>query len=837
MAHNPKTLVPNRTFKTAKYWLWAAFSKHALVPLLIVELLLVLVYVFSVHIVNERSTDYLRETAIDELEFSSRRYSSYLQNKLAAVETNLAIYTDALEQALQDTDYVPPTAEIARRRFNEQGVFYTWHNNNGGAATFYPAATPGARQNLEHAYRLIATESLMRSLVTHGELIEQVYFNQADSLSTIYPYFDVLEQFDHQVDVTDFSFFYLADPEHNPAQTTQWTPVYLDPAGRGWTASAVRPVYIDGKFMGVAGFDITIDELLEEVQSFELPWQGYAVLLDESSNVMAISDRGAADLGLEALPKQADKGIISEQRIQQQNYNLAAVSQYSELKAQLERDSGQLRLAVDESNFMFGWSPIETTDWTLLTVVDEQQLFASTQQLNDELKHAIYWMLAGLVLFYIVYFFYIWQRTKRLGGVLEHAVDSLSQRLGEIEQRNYDHPLRLDTPIVEFKALGERVEGMARILKKHVERLAASERRLREAMQSSGDIAIEIDRMSRDVFGSKPLFKRLGEEPPKEPVALDQVLARVHPDHKLKFLQSMDASLANGTPFDEEFQLRTSTGDYLWFHARGQGTLSTLGTRTRIVATLTDVEQRKRAELHLQQAKQDADKGNREKSLFLSSVTHELKTPLTAIVGFTQLTELGPLTEQQQLSIHQIKRASSHLLRLIDDILTHNEIEAGSLSVQASRVDLSEVVAEAKSWVMPTADEKAVSIYCTHLNCPAVVGDAQRIKQVLTNILVNAIKYNRQGGRVYVSCESDESDVHLQVRDEGHGIDADQVEAIFEPYERNGKETSNVQGNGIGLTISRDLVARMGGRIQVMSTLDHGSMFTITLPRYKEPSA
>ena len=254
------------------------------------------------------------------------------------------------------------------------------------------------------------------------------------------------------------------------------------------------------------------------------------------------------------------------------------------------------------------------------------------------------------------------------------------------------------------------------------------------------------------------------------------------------------------------------------------------------VAIRLDVTEEKQAEQALLEAKEQADIANRAKSEFLSSMSHELRTPLNAILGFAQLLRDysdQALTKEQTVSIEQIIGAGNHLLGIINEILDLSRIEAGRLDLSIESVDLAQVIQEGVSLVQPLADVARIDlrIDTDFAHGISLRADANRVKQVLLNVLSNAVKYNRQGGTVTISpITSDDGLVRINVIDTGPGIPDERRDEVFRPFSRLGAEASKIEGTGIGLTISRQLVESMGGSLDFESTVGAGSTFWIELP-------
>ena len=235
----------------------------------------------------------------------------------------------------------------------------------------------------------------------------------------------------------------------------------------------------------------------------------------------------------------------------------------------------------------------------------------------------------------------------------------------------------------------------------------------------------------------------------------------------------------------------------------------------------------------LEGAKFAAEKANLAKSDFLSSMSHELRSPLNAILGFAQLMESGvPLpTPRQKDSIDQILQAGWYLLELINEILDLSLIESGKLSLSVGSMSLMEALKGCRSMIEPQAQMFGIDIRFPDLTDPHFVNaDPTRLKQVLVNLLSNALKYNRVGGSVEVTCSvvADER-TRISFRDTGEGLSPEKIAQLFQPFNRLGQESGTKQGSGIGLVVSKRLVELMGGEIGVESTVGVGTVFWIEL--------
>ena len=237
----------------------------------------------------------------------------------------------------------------------------------------------------------------------------------------------------------------------------------------------------------------------------------------------------------------------------------------------------------------------------------------------------------------------------------------------------------------------------------------------------------------------------------------------------------------------------------------------------------------------LRQARDQAEQASRAKTDFLSSMSHELRTPLNAIMGFAQLLQSNKrssLDERQLRQVEQIYKSGNHLLNLINEVLDLARIEAGSINMSLEAIRPREVIDDACDTLMPIARQQGVAMHIdTVLNrMPAVLADYTRLKQVLINLISNAIKYNRPEGRVYIGCRQDADVLQVSVRDTGPGIDPQYLDQLFQPFNRLGAENGAIEGTGVGLALTKSIIEQMGGSIGVDNHYGEGCEFWFRLP-------
>ncbi|MSQ60140.1 MAG: PAS domain S-box protein [Betaproteobacteria bacterium] len=250
---------------------------------------------------------------------------------------------------------------------------------------------------------------------------------------------------------------------------------------------------------------------------------------------------------------------------------------------------------------------------------------------------------------------------------------------------------------------------------------------------------------------------------------------------------------------------------------------------------VVDISDFRETQAALRTAKESADLANRAKSEFLSRMSHELRTPLNAILGFSELFFVGasgPLTDEQKQSAEQIHKAGRHLLDMVNDVLDISRIESDRIEMSLEPVRIEDIFLGVLGMTETMARQHGISIRVDEegLCLPPVMGDPKRFRQVLLNLLTNAIKYNREGGTVTLRASpKGEGWVRIEVEDTGRGIEPGKLASLFQPFNRLGQETSGIDGTGIGLALAKRLTELMGGQTGVRSTPGSGSVFWVEL--------
>jgi len=366
-------------------------------------------------------------------------------------------------------------------------------------------------------------------------------------------------------------------------------------------------------------------------------------------------------------------------------------------------------------------------------------------------------------------------------------------------------------------------------------RAAESAERLRIAMSTGSLGSWEVDLATGGMEASAICKANVGADPTL-PLSYEGVMALIHPDDIERVRASVRRAIEQHVDYAEEF--RVGSGDQTrWVAASGRVLYDATGAPARMVGVTQDITVRRTSEDLIRQARDAAESASRAKSEFLAVMSHELRTPLNAIGGYAELLDLGlrgPVTDAQRVDLARIQKSQRHLLGLINEVLTSARLESGTVGYQLDDVDVEDAVSTCEALIAPQAKEKAITFeYHGCLTGATVYADADKLRQILINLLGNAVKFTDDGGRIDVRCDASRDDrLAIDVTDTGHGISAEHLQNVFEPFVQiDAGPRRNHEGIGLGLAISRELARGMNGDVTVTSEVGRGSTFTLTLPR------
>ena len=360
--------------------------------------------------------------------------------------------------------------------------------------------------------------------------------------------------------------------------------------------------------------------------------------------------------------------------------------------------------------------------------------------------------------------------------------------------------------------------------------LKSAEQRVALATRGAGLGTWEQDPISGDVHWDAQMWRLRGHAPQPSPMTEEQRAACVHPDDRERAVQQIQQAVADGGAFDHEFRVVWPDGQVRWLASRSAELPDPQGGLRRRIGVNWDVTDSRTAAA-VRHERELALRESASKSKFLARISHELRTPLNAVLGFSQLLltdEVGTdaSSSARRRRLDHIRAAGQHLLTLINDVLELSGLDGGELPIALQSVCLQTVVAQTLPLLGP--QQQQVQLAFGDL-AHHVMADATRLSQVLLNLLSNAVKYNRVAGSVSIEARREGASVVLRVTDTGRGLSAEQLQQVFEPFNRLGAQGEAIEGTGIGLAIVKSLMARMGGSVRVDSQVDVGSVFELRL--------
>lgn len=505
--------------------------------------------------------------------------------------------------------------------------------------------------------------------------------------------------------------------------------------------------------------------------------------------------------------------------------------------------ASQGRMDID-GNAHFGQAmPVESIGWVVMVTQPVSMVMAPISKLGAAIFAALL-VAVGLATLAS------WRMARRTGGELAQLVDA--SRAAAFEGKV---PPDVQFSNAEFNTLWARLRELFHQLNERDDRTRAAQRDLQAVLDAATEVAI----FATDSQGKVTVFnigaqQMLGYRP-------DEVLGKLTPlawhDAAEIRASAQALSATRGAEvmgaevlFGQAREMGNDVRDWTFKCADGSAlevSLAVTSMRTPqgelsgFVGVAIDITQRRRAAA-LELARKAAELASQAKSTFLSRMSHELRTPMNAILGYTQLLEDDeehPPSPAQRDRLALIGQAGWHLVELIDEVLDLSSIESGHLRLSLAPVDVVDALRRASQLVDPLFKRLGVSLV-SEAGEPGssahVWADPTRLTQILVNLLSNAAKYNRSQGRVDLSWSVSQGRVAVRVADTGRGMTPEQQARLFEPFNRLGLEDSAVEGSGIGLVITKHLVERMNGRLELSSTPGVGSVFTVHLPT-AEPAA
>lgn len=473
--------------------------------------------------------------------------------------------------------------------------------------------------------------------------------------------------------------------------------------------------------------------------------------------------------------------------------------------------------------------------WKLLVILPEQNIYSNINSLKDSLIQMGIFAISGLLLSYFIFFILLYRKAKETSYIFANSLLEINNIVQQISNREYNPkpPILNITELKDLSAqlikMGQNLGDTNKNLLVAQYQLVKKETDLKALVNSINDIILEVDakgvitnfwsRSHIELFKlyTQGCFSSIND-------LLDSETSKIARKKIFYVLKTKETASV-------DFNIESNSG-LRWFQA---SISPRLNDSTKVVVSARDITDQKKMAKSLIAAKEEAEKASKAKSEFLSSMSHELRTPLNAILGFSQILELdpeSPLTASQQESVTEILKAGNHLLELINEVLDLSKIESGKLSISIESVSIKSVIEETLSIIKPFADTHEIKLITQMIEVTDdfVYVDNTRLKQILLNLLSNAIKYNKPNGEVTFYYDKVDDKFRFHVIDTGIGLSKSDLDLIFKPFQRLNKLNNAIEGTGIGLTVAKQLVELMNGKIYVESEKGIGSHFWVEFP-------
>jgi len=828
------------------------------IPLFVTAAILVALWIaFSTYLVAETS-DAALSWAEAEVERLSKLAADGLSARLGAVAQATEMLRQATKRAF-DTPFEARESERGRYAYGDDGMYYATEDN-GMAAMYYSGIVPIGPEQQQKAAHLSQLDPVLKDVYNSNDLVVQAYVNTYDSLCRLFPYIDVRETLKPNLDLTSFNFYYLADAAHNPDRAVVWTDVYADPAGRGWIASAIAPVYDSDHLEAVVGADIAVDDLVRTLLTQSVPAHGYIVLVSASGTILAMPPAAEADFGFREVTTAESSALIDRDTFKPDYFNLYRTPETAALAETVFGGNAGIASATLDRPLLVGWAPIAATGWKMLVLMPHDAIHARAHDLAADLQNiglALGTVLAVLVAVMIAL---LYQRSKEASRRIATPLREINKIVDRMGNGDYQQPPR-SLPIAELnetvqqlvamgQAFGEsqaRLEAVNQRLTREIKARASAEtqadtswQRLSEALQVL-PVGVLLSRADDRVIFVNDAYRQLmwasNEHTVPMGCSFDGLVAAFEARYAPIYYTDGDRNrplsrserLAGRERPTHRFGMRLDNGRHIQVIERRTGDGGT-------VAVYIDETIQREAEEALATARDQAVEAERLKSAFLSLISHELRTPINAVLGMGDLLLNSPLTPQQAAHCRTLQSGAvaldTTIRRILDYIDALQKGPADGPALMAAEELVRTLVAQYADKAL--SHGVRIDYRIDDAVAPVVGGHAQTMRTALEILLDNAIEYGG-GSAVTLSvataaCDDEQQFLAVSVADGGPGVPEQERKRLFEPfYQADGSYTKTHYGTGLGLATARLLVERHGGAMG-FTPRSQGSLFWFRLP-------
>jgi signal transduction histidine kinase len=686
------------------------FIKFSLIPILVVEITLIILY-FSINkYISIQNTDFLLNQAQTNTKELLKKESIIINDKLTEISQLATLLQREHESIFSNSDrYSLPNKE-PQFAFADNKVFYK--TNKVGSSLYYSSKTKITEIERKKAIFTEAMDVSLKNIVDVNHLAVAAYFNSWDNMNRLYPFIDdVSTQYGEHIQMEDYNFYYLADKKHNPEKKAVWTGAYLDPAGLGWMLSCIVPIYNNEFMEGVTGIDITIDSFVKNILNQDFLYDAKLFIVDNDGMIIAMPEKIESLLGLKELKEHLYTNSILKTIEKPEDYNIMRNNYiYSEkFKNLIKNNTSSETLNINNKDYLSLAQNVDETNWKLMIVIDKSNILKSIQDLENLSNKIGYLAIGFLFLFYIVFFYTLLRKINFFSERITEPLVDLSNQTTLIIRKNIEFK-EVDTNIKEISQLSNNFTYMINVLKER--------------------------------------NKKLND-------------AKIH-----------------------------------------------------------------------------AENANKSKDEFLANMSHELKTPLNSINIISSImlkNRSNNFNDKEIENLGIINKCGENLVHLVNDMLALSKVDAKNVDFENKTINIKDMINRIYTKFQRQAIEKGliINLYMDE-NLDLMSSDEVKINQIIKSLLSNALKFSDKG-IISFFVKDKNNEIEILIEDQGIGIEENKFEYIFDKFTQiDSSMTRKYGGVGLGLSICREFVFLLNGKITVKSKIGVGSSFEVMLPKNKD---
>jgi signal transduction histidine kinase len=416
--------------KSLKTIIYRNYLTSSLIPIFAIEIVLLVLYFTINNFITYKSKDILLTEVRQDISHILLRESDKINSELKYISDYARILQSENQRFFQYPDSFSLPCEPPRFKTSEKGVFYKV-NDNGGSSLFYGRRTMVKDKEYQKALKTEAFDPLYKLVKENNSNIVAVYFNTFDEMNRYYPFIpEVYKQYDPDLHMEDFNFYYEADIKHNPDKKPVWTDVYLDPAGKGWMLSCVVPVYNKDFLEGVTGIDVTIDIIVRNIIKLDLPWEASLFLVNDEGMILAMPEKVENLMDLKELKDYVYKNPVSKEVLKPEEYNILKNKDeliVKQIKTLFGSDVHYIDFFIKGKTYLLFQERVKETGWRLLLLIDRDIIFKPVYELEYLARDIGYGAIVLMLLFYFLFFIYLLRKSTNLSEKISEPVIYLTE--------------------------------------------------------------------------------------------------------------------------------------------------------------------------------------------------------------------------------------------------------------------------------------------------------------------------------------------------------------------------------------------------------------------------